>query len=88
VTVSFTSDAATEIVEFGIFKNDDVISDHVATTWADTAVYPNTVTVSGVDALDVGDVLSLRVRCTSTAGVVLTPTRGNFSIASIGGSLR
>jgi hypothetical protein len=87
-TISFTSDVATEIIEFGTFKNDAVILDHVATTWADTATYPNTVTVSGIDALDVGDVLSLRVRCTSTAGVVLVPTRGNFSIASIGGSLR
>lgn len=82
--IGFTSPNQPNTLFFGIFKNGTLIADHVAITWTDTVVYPNTVTVVGIDNLAVGDVLDVRVQCTTAAGVQITVTGANFNCFLIG----
>lgn len=81
-TVVFTS-AGLQQVEFQLFKNGVAIPDHKAISWVDTAIFPNTVTISGIDGLVGGDVISLKVRCTSAAGLVITVTDANMSVVKV-----
>ena len=79
-TVAFTSAAAPNRLVFQLFKNGNPLSEHVAVTWTDTATYPNTVTITGLDDLVPGDVIDLRVACTTAADVTILVTDCNFAI--------
>lgn len=80
-SLAFTSGAAPQTVQFQVFKNGSPLISHSATTWTDTAAFPNTVSMTGLDDLAPGDVLDLRVRCTTAAGIAITVTDANLSIA-------
>jgi hypothetical protein len=75
--------AAVQGITFGLFKNGVLIPDHVAKTWVQLNVYPLKVSISGLDAFVPGDVIDLRVQCTSEAGLVLTVTDVNLSLFSV-----
>lgn len=47
---------------------------------AQRAAFPNTVPISGLDDIAQGDVVDLRVRCTTAAGVQIIVVSANFSI--------
>ncbi len=83
-TIVFTSAEAAQTIQFNIFKNNNPISDHTAITWFNTTTFPNTVTADGIDMLNAGDVLDLRVQCLTAAGQVMTITDCNFNIERIG----
>jgi hypothetical protein len=81
--IAFTSGASPNTIQFGIFKNNSLITDHVAFSWTDTATYPNTVTISGIDHIVAGDVLDVRARCTTAGSITITVTDCNFNIFSL-----
>lgn len=85
-SIAFTSSAAPQTIVFGVFKNGVLIQDHIAVSWTDTTTYPNTVSIVGIDSLVVGDVLDLRVQCTTAAGIAITVTNANFNCFLIPGS--
>lgn len=80
--VSYVSASSANTLEFQIFKNGTAIPSHAQTTWLDTTTFPNSVTIVGLDDVVPGDVLDLRVQCTTGAGVVLLVTSANFSISN------
>ena len=57
--------------------------DHVAYSWTDTNAFPTTSTIVGIDSIAIGDVLDLRVRCTTADNVTLTVTDSNFNVFRI-----
>jgi microcystin-dependent protein len=83
--IVFTSAAATNTIEFGLFKNGSLIADHAAFSWTDSVAFPNTVTIAGIDAIASGDVLDLRARCTTNSAITITVTDANYSVLTIGG---
>lgn len=84
--INFTSPSAPNTVQFGIFKGNSLIADHLAISWLDTTTYPNNVAITGIVSLAVGDVISLRARCTTAAGTSVVPTDVNFSVLSLAGA--
>jgi hypothetical protein len=76
-SLSFTSPGVGSLA-FSMFKNGAPIPGHKATTWISTNTYPNSVSISGIDDLVPGDVLSLMVRGTTGAGLSVTVTDANF----------
>jgi hypothetical protein len=86
VSVSITSglDTPNETIEFGIFKNgahvvklDQEVEFHQAND-------VNNASLTGMIALDVGDVIDVRANCTTSAGTNLKPIDVNMSALRIG----
>lgn len=80
--ISYTSGSATSTLVFQVFKNGSPLPSHLQTTWADTVTFPNSITIVGLDDVAPGDVLDVRVKCTTGAGLVLLVTFANFSVAN------
>lgn len=83
--LSYTTASSTiETIQFGIYLNNVALPSHNATSWVDTASFPNGVTLTGIASLSVGDVLDVRVACLTTAGLSITVTDANFNLFMIG----
>jgi hypothetical protein len=75
------SSGSTDTLQFGIFKNGVSIPSHSAIDWVDGTTYPTSITLDGLDLLQVGDVLDVRVMCTTNPGVTLAILNVNFNVS-------
>jgi hypothetical protein len=81
--LSFTTAAAPNVIQFGLFKNGALDAGQEITTWTESTTYANSITISGMDTLNVGDVMDLRARCTTAAGIAITVSMANFNMFSL-----
>lgn len=82
---SYISAAGPDTLIVQLFKNGEPIPDHAANTWIDSTTYPNSVTVTGLDNISIGDTFTVKVSCTTDNAISITPTYANFSLSIIGG---
>jgi hypothetical protein len=87
ITINFASNTATGI-RFSLFKNDDIIPDHLITmdVLPSQVGYALTCTITGIDNATSGDDYNLRV-LSGTAGTQVTIFNANMNFHAISGTV-
>ena len=77
---------ANQTLVWQIFKNGSAIGGHIATTKISATNGIISLVISGVVSVISGDVLDVRVQCTSNAGTTITVADANFNIFALTGA--